>query len=726
MITRLPAYVLVFTVLAVASVCLGAEQQRPDNPVPGAELELSEASDEELVAVLASTHAAEASKALLENVDYYLDEGRIDEIEHLMPKYMATADDNAWEVKNALLGHAREFVEGGDRGGAEQALRQLPTILESAENNTVSQAYRILEERARRYVEEGRAEEMERLLRLLAPVLEDTALDGSRRLHAFEVLRVAAWFPSTRDAVFDTTCRLLVEDPSALVRHRTARALQAPRRLEAIPFLKKAALDERNTVEVHSMSVCEVALKALGRYGPEAAPVLLELASHERRIAAIEALASTRDREKALPALLEIMETGQASEMREAAIGLGGFVRDSSGEERAALLDALRAGLTHPNDSRRQASCAGLASTCDYRLIPLIEPLLDDPAVREDAELAIRKLEACLNELRRMYDIPAQERDMSIDEVIAAWNEGARWADKAIEFRCDLTDNATRAQVYDKLTDLAIQKARLPIMDHDSEWLEAVGPGLRTVTFLGRQKSQRDDAVSAVLKILDATDEYLFKENCYMALGQLGGPRAFRVFKELMLEDSSPRVCGMGFSPMHYLRPEAAPIFLEGIEGLDKKDRYTMYHALGLCGNESVIPFLLEKARAAKAAGDVYEAGGALRSASLKGSKYSPETRQRIAAAVVENARSTDIGLREGAVMSLAEVGDASHIALLKDLAANDPYNRTWYPLDSEGNRTEKLVYPIREAAIESIGTIRERLAKEEAAAATDLPKNPK
>ena len=669
---------------------------------------LADATDEELVAVLASTHAKEAGKTLLERIDYYSQEERIDEIELLMPKFMATADSDTWESKNSILGRARQYAKEGRREEVERSLGLLPSRLEPAEGNTVWQADNILVERARRYAKEGRGQEMERLMRLLVPVLEDTSLDGSRRVRALEVLGIPARFEQTADAAFEIVCRVLLDDPHARVRYRAVSMLRDPRRPEAIPFLEKAVLDERHTVEFsRGRSARRSAIETLGEYGADAAAFLLELRSNdtftpEDRDVTIRALGRTGSADVALPELLKLVEAGDDAEMRSAVVGLGSGLHEYPADARSTIMDVLRAGLNHPDAGRRRATCTAMKYTGDFYLIPLIEPLLNDPLVRKDAESAIEVLQSEMRHYRQMMDIPDEERDMSIAEVI---QKG--WAKAAVMLRWRLADDQARGEILDELT-----KSAVGASDRDVQF--------SVVMILEKLHERRDDAVRAVLEVLAASEDALIRDHCYRALGRLGGPEAIQALKEGILEDR-PQERTVSFewelwrNRFLYLGgcgPDAASVLFEIAEKLDNVDKDLLWSALGATGNESVAPFLLEQARTASSS---WSRSRGLRAVCIRPDKHSPEIRQQIAEMLVQDANSDVAGFREVAAWGLGVIGDETHIPLLERMAAEDPYSSRQVG-SRGGEKIDRIVYPVRETAAKSIENIRRRLAEEQEA----------
>jgi HEAT repeat protein len=631
---------------------------------------LREATDEQLVAVMSSTEAEETARALWERINWYSQEGRSDEIERLMPEFMAAADDNSvWEAKNVLL------------------------------------------ERARQYAEEERREEMERLMRLLVPVLENTSLDELRRLHALEVLRVPARFESTSDEAFVVVCRLIVDDPSAKVRYRAVHMLQEPSRSDAIPFFKAAALDERNVARGGPRgSVRQAAIETLGWCGaPDAAAVLLELRfneslSREDQDVTITALGRTGSADVALPELLKIVETGDSAEMCSAILGLGaGFYRYPP-DARSTIMDVLRAGLHHANDSRRRATCTAMKYTGDFYLIPLIEPLLDDPLVRPRAESAIKELQRSMAEYRQMVGIPDEERDMPIEQVV---QKG--WAYSAIMLRWRLADDPTRQEIFDKLAKAAVTPPDETARRHVLRVFEQL-------------PERRDDTVPVVLQMLTTTQDPLMRDDCYRVLGKLGGPEAIQILKKVILKDRPKErtpsleweLYGNRFLYLGSCGPDAAPVLFEIAKKLDRENDYSLWAGLAATNNEElVMPFLLEKARTTVE----WKHSRALHSACLLAYKSSPDTRRQIAEMLVQDADSEHSSVREVVAWGLGMVGDETHIALLERIATEDPYSSR--QVGSRGEeKIDRIVYPIREAAAKSIENIRTRVAQEQEAAA--------
>ena len=322
--------------------------------------------------------------------------------------------------------------------------------------------------------------------------------------------------------------------------------------------------------------------------------------------------------------------------------------------------------------------------------------------------------ESEIDDIRLSDAIPDEERDMSIDEVIG--HLGEEWAYSAILLRCQVAGNETRNQIYDKLAAAAIENGALPAPER--------GIALKALIVLHQQREHADDAVPAVLKVLGAIQNPLMREHCYSALGRLGGPEAVQVLKEAILKDP-PNERGAResyfilYQYLGYCGPEAAPILLQDADKLDTwKKRARLYRALGRTGNEMVVPYLLEQAHKALVAGEAVALAAALRAACAKALRYAPETRQQIANALVENAGYTSShfaasDVRREAVMGLGKIGDSSHIPLLEDMAAGDPYVQVGFPRNEDGEKTEKVVYPVRELAAKSIENIRRRLAEE-------------
>ena len=643
---------------------------------------LRNATDEQLVAAMASTEAEETARALRERFNQYSEEGRIDEIERLMPEFIAAVEDNSvWQAKNILL------------------------------------------KRGRLYAEEGRDQDMERLMRLLVPVLENKSLDELRRLHALEVLRVPARFESTSDAAFDVVCRLIVDDPSAKVRYRAVRMLQEPRRADAIPFFKAAALDERNVAKGGpGGSVRQAAIETLGWCGgPDAAAVLLELRSDnslspEDRDVTITALGRTGSADVALPELLRIIETGKASEMCAAILGLGSGFNRYPPDARSTIMDMLRAGLHNPNDSRRRATCTAMKHTGDFYLIPLIEPLLDDPLVRPRAESAIKGLQLQMTLYRQSEGIPDEERDMSIDEVVDLMSQAA-WASNAVRLRCRLADDEMRAQIYDKLAEAAIAASAQPAADR--------GTALSAILILSHQREHRREAIMALQRILAGANDILLKDLCYRSIGRLGGAEAIQILKKAILKDRPKErtpsleweLYGNRFLYLGSCGPDAAPVLFEIAKKLDRGDDYMLWAALAATHNEEmVMPFLLEKARTAPE----WSRSRALHSACRLAYKSSVETRRQIAEMLVQDADNEHSSVREVVAWGLGEVGDETHIPLLERMTAEDPYSSRQVG-SKGGERIDRIVYPVREAAAKSIENIRRRLAKEQEAEAVTL-----
>ena len=177
---------------------------------------------------------------------------------------------------------------------------------------------------------------------------------------------------------------------------------------------------------------------------------------------------------------------------------------------------------------------------------------------------------------------------------------GEAWASRAIRLRCRLADDETRRRIYDQLAELTIRKAALPYARRGTA-------GVSAMTLLSQQKEHRDEAVPAVLRVLRSTSDLLAKDQCYSALGHLGGPKAAHVLKEAILagppEDFQRReFYQVLFQYIGYCGDEAAPVLLDGAGMLDKDSKSTLFVALGRTGSDSVVPYLLEEARAAHAA----------------------------------------------------------------------------------------------------------------------------
>ena len=312
-------------------------------------------------------------------------------------------------------------------------------------------------------------------------------------------------------------------------------------------------------------------MEALGACGPEAAPVLGELLtgipiSSSDRDSAFDTLAQTGNAEVAIPFLLKAFKSGEDSEMRAAAIALGRWSTRYDEEVRTDIIETFIGLLDHSDTSHRRAALAGLAKSGDFHCIPLLRPLLDDPAVHAEAQSAIRALEEAMEPYRMSFGIPPHERTMSVNELIAALEaREAAWASFALQLRCDVADSATRKQIYDKLTGLAIKQAGLPI--------EKRIASVDALNILGAQEKHRDEAVQAVLKILAETTDPLTHDMCYSALGRLGGPQAVRALKKAILKDAAPDLLMQHIYQNLYqyllsCGPEAVPILLEDIDEL--------------------------------------------------------------------------------------------------------------------------------------------------------------
>ncbi len=682
---------------------------------------LADATDEQLVAILSGTSAEEASRAISESINEYLAEGRTDRLDRLMTKLLATADAHTRETKDFVMAHARRCASEGRKQDAEELLRRLPSLLETVEGSRVSEAASILRERAHRYVNERCWEDIERLMGLLIPLMKDASLDRRTRLSALELLSVfvSAPFETTAAAAVDMVGQILLDDPPELardkaaaivpyelVRDRAVGILRESRRPEAVSLLKKAVLDERNAPEWRSgQSVRKAAIEALEQFGPEAAPVLLELRSNkslsrEDQEVTIRALGRTGSADVALPEVLNIIETGDLSEKRAAILGLGSGFNRYSPEAQSTIMDVFHTGLDHPNDSLRRATCTAMRYTGDFYLILLIEPLLDDPSVRTYAESAIRGLQRRMAEYRQMIGIPDEERDMSIEEVV---QKG--WAHSAIMLRWRLADDPTKQEIFDKLA-----KAAVTSPDETAR---------RNVLRVFEQlPERRDDAVPVVLKVLAATQDPFTRDECYGVLGKLGGPTAIRTLKDAILKGPAKpggtawRHAGELYSNLYWYLgscgPDAAPVLFDIAKKLDREDDYILWTALAATQNEElVMPFLLEKARTAVE----WKRSRALHSVCTLAYKSSPETRRQITEMLVQDADSEHHSVREVVAWGLGVVGDETHVRLLERMAAEDPYSSR--QVGSRGEeKIDRIVYPIREAAAKSIENIRARIAK--------------
>ena len=276
----------------------------------------------------------------------------------------------------------------------------------------------ILSDRLFRYSREGNGDDMDNVVSGLVAVLEDASLDEESHWHALCLLRTPLRFESTADVAFQAVCRTVLHDPFGYVRLTAVEMLGDLGRAEAIPVLKQAVLDEKNIPLVGHYSVQETAVGALGGCGPDAATVLLELRSNDEleahnRIQCISALARTGNEHVALPELLKIIKTGTPTEVSSAVAGLGGGFHKYSSDSQATIMDVIRAALSHPTRPVREAACAAVERIGDPALIPLLEPLLQDPhkelteeldetmtkyvtveiyPVRKRAEMAIKEL----------------------------------------------------------------------------------------------------------------------------------------------------------------------------------------------------------------------------------------------------------------------------------------------------------------------------------------------
>ncbi len=321
-------------------------------------------------------------------------------------------------------------VEGQVEEGLGRAPdEELLVMLESVRAEDANKARNALLDRAFRYANEQREDDAKRLIQLVMREVENTPLDEFLRLSLLNVIDVFARpYEKTADAVVESVGRLLTDDPSVLVRDKVVLMLSQSGRPAAIPFLKAGILDERNAFkETSEKSVQQAALEALeglGRTLPEAAETLKELRSREevtrvRMDETIKARAQTGD-PNALPDLLNLIETGDNVTMRSVLVGIGLGFHKYPEKARSAIMEVLVAGLRHPNGARRQATCIAIKYVGDYHLIPLIEPLLNDPVIRRCAESAINRLQWELTQYRRNEGIPDDEGQMSIDDVIEA------------------------------------------------------------------------------------------------------------------------------------------------------------------------------------------------------------------------------------------------------------------------------------------------------------------
>jgi HEAT repeat protein len=714
------AALLILALTIVYAQEAGIASAKPQN--------LADATDEQMVAVLSSTSAEEAVKTLHESIDEYLAEGRTDQIERLMTKFVATADDNSRDTKDFVLEYARQCAKEGRRQDAEELLRQLPSLLGTVERRHVSEAASVLLDRAHRYVNERNREDMERLIRVLAPVMKETSLDRRARLHVLELLRlfVSAPFETTAAAAVEMVGQTLVDDPPdlgrdkaadiipfELVRDRAVGILQESRRPEAVPLLKKAVLDERNAPQWRSGdSVRKAAIEALGWCGgPDAAAVLLELRSNESlsredQEVTITALGRTGSAQVALPEILKIIEKGNLSDKHVALLGLGSGFNRYPPDARSKIMQAFLAGIGNPDDSVRKATCTAMKYTSDFYLIPLIEPLLDDPPVRPYAESAIRGLQRPMTEYRQMVGIPDEERDMSIEEVVQK-----SWAYNAIMLRWRLAHDQTKQGIFDKLAKSAVTSPDETVRRHVLRVFEQL-------------PERRDDAVPVVISVLAKTQDPFTRDSCYKVLGRLGGPEAIRILKDAILKGppkpggNAWRHAGELYSNLYWYLgscgPDAAPALFDIAKKLDRGDDYRLWAALAATQNEElVMSFLLEKARTAVE----WKRSRALRSLCTLTYKSPPQTRGRIAEMLVQDADSEHHSIREAVAWGLGMVGDESHIVLLESMAAEDPYSSR--QVGSRGEeKIDRIVYPIRDAAAKSIENISNRIAKEQEVAA--------
>jgi len=321
--------------------------------------------------------------------------------------------------------------------------------------------------------------------------------------------------------------------------------------------------------------------------------------------------------------------------------------------------------------------------------------------------------ESEIRSLRMGAGIPDDERDMSIDQLISLLGrDGYHWADYAVLLRCRLADDRTRTEIYDKLADLAI-----PVGDTDEDQQRMARTS--AVTVLGLQREHRDQAIAALQRVIGQTHSLLARDGCYRSLGALGGPEAIEILKQAILAGPPKGAMPGGIQyELHWnlymylgsCGPDATPVLFEIARKMGMEDSDLLWAALPEAGDGTVVAFLLEKARAATSE---WSRNEALRAACTKARGAPPETRQRIADMLIKGANSEDVTVRQTTAWGLGVVGNATHIALLDRMAAEDPYSSVGSGIKG-GQRYEKQIYPVREAAAKSIEQIRARFAKEQ------------
>jgi len=206
---------------------------------------------------------------------------------------------------------------------------------------------------------------------------------------------------------FDNMADLLLEDPQIEARQAAARALGETKHPGAIPYLMLALRDPFWWYERESAA--EVLLEAITGMGATAVEVLLEaLGDSEmavRRFAA-RLLGRTGDTRAVKPLGMALYDThfevGAA-----AAESLAGFG--------PVGLKLLAEALHHPEAWLRQHAIAGLTSSGDQRIVPVILDMLNDPE-REVQKQAIRSLGELKDEraLPALQAIAVDRRDVEM------------------------------------------------------------------------------------------------------------------------------------------------------------------------------------------------------------------------------------------------------------------------------------------------------------------------
>jgi HEAT repeat protein len=540
----------------------------------------------------------------------------------------------------------------------------------------------MLTERVRQYAEEKDDERMNQMMSLLAPVVKDMSL---HRLRAMELVQILARYESAADAALAVAGQALLNDPSPRIRATAIAILQGTRRPDAAAFLKEAVLDERNTAMIphRDVSVRHRAIEALGRLGSDASTALQELKSsdmigRETRAEVIMALAQTGDAE-IIPELLDIIETGPEDEMRAAVEGLGlGYGHFTEGF--TVIKDMFHKGLTHPNVSRRQITCTAMKHTGNFYLIPALEPLLNDPDVRAYATRAIKRLQNVMRQYCQSEGIPENVLDIPPDELVNHLRE-EEWAAHAVRLRCRMDDDKTRREMYDKLADIVLKDEMVPRGQPSAR--------VRAVTILSQQEEHRDDAADALVKVLRNAESPFTKEHCYRALGSLGGPTAIQVLKEAILagpardrnhrrfEDEAYQNL---FQYLEYCGPEAALVLLQIGEERSKTDKEKRLLNVQTTKDEQIVPYLLEKARKAREAGNDKKLRYALRAACVESESYTPATRRLIADTLEQHLDHPSWEVRRTAAWGLGKTGYLSHIPLLRAAALQEPERRARQP----------------------------------------------